>query len=189
MCYAVFDGHNGFHTSQFLADTFTSTLSDRLQAAENTQQTADTRQQTTDTLPTTPRYRRHACTRIIGNTGSYATASQALSTTAAADVLTGCFTHSQEQVLAQKIGGGSTALAFWVTQVDDSDKENAPHPRYVGLCANAGDSRCVLSVGGIARRLSVDHTADEKEEVQRVEGLGGNIDFGMLADKVAPPPL
>jgi hypothetical protein len=27
----------------------------------------------------------------------------------------------------------------------------------------------VLSVGGTARRLSVDHTADEKEEVQRVE--------------------
>jgi serine/threonine protein phosphatase PrpC len=141
MCYAVFDGHNGFHISQFMADTFTSTLSTIRQTAESRRRTADTRQQTIDTLSTTPIYRQHNCTGTIGNTGPFITASQALSTNVVVDVLTGCFTLAQEQVLAQKIGGGSTTLAFWVTQIDDSDKENANHPRYVGLCANAGDSR------------------------------------------------
>jgi serine/threonine protein phosphatase PrpC len=36
------------------------------------------------------------------------------------------------------------------------------------LCANAGDSRTVLSKNGSAVALSVDHKPDDKEELSRI---------------------
>jgi len=37
------------------------------------------------------------------------------------------------------------------------------------ICANAGDSRCVLSVGGSAFDMSIDHKPDLPTEKSRIE--------------------
>lgn len=42
-------------------------------------------------------------------------------------------------------------------------------------CANVGDTRAVLSRGGIAVELSKDHGTDDPEEVARVHSVGGAI--------------
>jgi serine/threonine protein phosphatase PrpC len=41
--------------------------------------------------------------------------------------------------------------------------------------ANAGDARAVLGRFGTAKRLSHDHKADDPEEVERIEKLGGKV--------------
>lgn len=55
--------------------------------------------------------------------------------------------------------------------------EAAKRPRVLH-CANTGDSRAVLSRGGRAVRLSVDHKPDLPEERKRIEALGGYVSRG-----------
>lgn len=43
-------------------------------------------------------------------------------------------------------------------------------------CANAGDSRCVLSQGGTAVDLSIDHKPDLPSEKARIERAGGFVE-------------
>jgi serine/threonine protein phosphatase PrpC len=43
-------------------------------------------------------------------------------------------------------------------------------------CANAGDSRCVLSVDGHAVEMSVDHKPDNTGEKARIERAGGFVE-------------
>jgi serine/threonine protein phosphatase PrpC len=63
-------------------------------------------------------------------------------------------------------GCGSTACACIVR------KEGSNSVLYV---ANLGDTRAVLSKGGQAERMSVDHKCDNQEEVKRIKGGGGII--------------
>ena len=48
-------------------------------------------------------------------------------------------------------------------------------PHNVLYIANLGDSRAVISKGGTAERMSVDHKCDNAEEVKRIKGGGGII--------------
>ncbi|XXG89974.1 hypothetical protein AAC387_Pa12g1848 [Persea americana] len=43
------------------------------------------------------------------------------------------------------------------------------------VVANCGDSRAVLSRGGVAVPLSYDHKPDRPDEMERVEAAGGNV--------------
>ena len=43
-------------------------------------------------------------------------------------------------------------------------------------CANAGDSRCVLSNDGKAIEMSVDHKPDNPSEKARIEKAGGFVE-------------
>ena len=63
-------------------------------------------------------------------------------------------------------GCGSTACCAIV-------RKEGPHN--VLYIANLGDSRAVLSKGGQAERMSVDHKCDNAEEVKRIKGGGGLI--------------
>lgn len=45
------------------------------------------------------------------------------------------------------------------------------------LCANCGDSRAVLSRGGVAVDLSKDHKPDDPVERRRIEAAGGQVIF------------
>ena len=95
---------------------------------------------------------------------------------AANDVLCAAFKSCHETARGHRKRGGTTALVFWSCLIDG---------HRTGFCANAGDSRAVLSCsGGKAQRLSVDHTADVSEEVARVELAGGRVDvkLGLLVD-------
>jgi len=47
----------------------------------------------------------------------------------------------------------------------------------VVYCANAGDSRCILSRGAIAIPLSEDHKPNRPDERQRINELGGFVKF------------
>jgi serine/threonine protein phosphatase PrpC len=47
-------------------------------------------------------------------------------------------------------------------------------------CANAGDSRCVLSRRGKAVAMSFDHKPDDTEERARVERCGGRVQDGRI---------
>lgn len=45
------------------------------------------------------------------------------------------------------------------------------------VVSNAGDCRAVLSVSGTAEALTCDHRPSREDERERVEGLGGYVDF------------
>jgi protein phosphatase 1G len=44
------------------------------------------------------------------------------------------------------------------------------------ICANAGDSRCVLSNNGTAVEMSIDHKPDLSTEKARIERAGGFVE-------------
>ncbi|XP_042904399.1 probable protein phosphatase 2C 6 [Parasteatoda tepidariorum] len=47
-------------------------------------------------------------------------------------------------------------------------------------CANVGDSRCVLSRGGEAIDLSIDHKPDDPEEMKRINATGSVVSEGRI---------
>ena len=49
-------------------------------------------------------------------------------------------------------------------------------PKYI-ICANAGDSRCVVGSGGSTTPLSEDHKPDNEIERLRIESAGGWVDM------------
>ena len=49
-------------------------------------------------------------------------------------------------------------------------------PRFV-ICANAGDSRCVIGTGGTTVPLSYDHKPQDDGEKTRIEAAGGTIQW------------
>jgi serine/threonine protein phosphatase PrpC len=49
-------------------------------------------------------------------------------------------------------------------------------PKYI-VCSNAGDSRCVLGTGGIAKGLSEDHKPSDDLERKRIENAGGSVQW------------
>jgi len=52
-------------------------------------------------------------------------------------------------------------------------------------CANAGDSRCVASVDGIAKPLSRDHKPMDSKERARIEAAGGFVEFNRVNGNLA----
>jgi len=42
-------------------------------------------------------------------------------------------------------------------------------------CANAGDSRCIISLAGEAKEMSIDHKPDDDLEKQRIVKAGGEV--------------
>lgn len=53
------------------------------------------------------------------------------------------------------------------------------------ICANAGDSRSVMSVGGEAKPLSFDHKPVNKGENSRIVAAGGFVEFGRVNGNLA----
>jgi protein phosphatase 1B len=49
-------------------------------------------------------------------------------------------------------------------------------PRYI-ICANAGDSRCVLGTAGTTKPLSYDHKPNHEVERKRIENAGGSVQW------------
>ena len=52
-------------------------------------------------------------------------------------------------------------------------------------CANAGDSRCVAGLGGVARPLSTDHKPMDTLERERIEAAGGFVEFNRVNGTLA----
>ena len=52
-------------------------------------------------------------------------------------------------------------------------------------CANAGDSRCVAGVGGVAKALSNDHKPMDTKEKARIEAAGGFVEFNRVNGNLA----
>ena len=53
------------------------------------------------------------------------------------------------------------------------------------LCANAGDSRSVMSKKGRAKDLSVDHKPDVPSEKRRIDRANGFVDEGRVNGMLA----
>ena len=53
------------------------------------------------------------------------------------------------------------------------------------ICANAGDSRTILSRKGVAEALSEDHKPDDPLEKARIEKLGGFVRSGRVFGSLA----
>jgi len=47
-------------------------------------------------------------------------------------------------------------------------------------CANAGDSRCIISNNGKAEELSKDHKPKNEKEKERIEKAGGYVHEGRI---------
>jgi protein phosphatase PTC2/3 len=52
-------------------------------------------------------------------------------------------------------------------------------------CGNAGDSRCIASVGGRAQALSTDHKPNDPAERERIEAAGGFVEFNRVNGNLA----
>jgi len=52
-------------------------------------------------------------------------------------------------------------------------------------CANAGDSRCIAGVGGVAKALSQDHKPMDSKEKARIEAAGGFVEFNRVNGNLA----
>jgi len=52
-------------------------------------------------------------------------------------------------------------------------------------CANAGDSRTVMSEGGKAVPLSFDHKPDDEPETKRIVSAGGYVENGRVDGNLA----
>lgn len=52
-------------------------------------------------------------------------------------------------------------------------------------CANAGDSRCVLSINGVVKPLSFDHKPTNEGEKNRIVNAGGFVDMGRVNGNLA----
>jgi serine/threonine protein phosphatase PrpC len=48
------------------------------------------------------------------------------------------------------------------------------------ICANSGDSRCVLNRSGTAVEMSEDHKPDNEGEQKRIEAAGGFVEDGRV---------
>ena len=48
------------------------------------------------------------------------------------------------------------------------------------VCANAGDSRAVVSKKGKAKEMSIDHKPDTPSEKRRIENAGGYVEEGRV---------
>lgn len=57
-------------------------------------------------------------------------------------------------------------------------------PNYI-LCANAGDSRCVLLTAGEAKPLSEDHKPYGLSEKKRIEEAGGSVQYDRVDGELA----
>lgn len=49
-------------------------------------------------------------------------------------------------------------------------------PQFI-ICANAGDSRCILGTRGIAKAMSEDHKPTDEIEKRRIEAAGGTVQW------------
>lgn len=49
-------------------------------------------------------------------------------------------------------------------------------PKFI-ICANAGDSRCVMGTEGITKPLSEDHKPTDEGEKNRIEAAGGSVSW------------
>ena len=117
----------------------------------------------------------------------------------AKDILRTTFLRCHEEARSLKQMAGTTAVVFWSCQVA-TESQSSPSflssetssttfsdstqstSLWYGLCANAGDSRAVLSISGTAKRLTIDHTASHPAEQERIEIVGGKVEFGRVAD-------
>jgi len=57
-------------------------------------------------------------------------------------------------------------------------------PRFI-LCANAGDSRCVMGTNGVAKALSDDHKPYNEIEQKRIEAAGGFVQWNRVDGDLA----
>ena len=53
------------------------------------------------------------------------------------------------------------------------------------ICANAGDSRCVMGSAGVAIPLSDDHKPYNQEEKARIENAGGHVQYDRVDGDLA----
>ena len=155
---AVFDGHRGNAISEYAANHFHSILLQQL----SFKSIKTTQSPTTHSSPNT--------TNNLNNTTTVD------SLEIAKDALRETFLQLHEDARRLKQLSGTTAVVFWCCQVASSSSE------WFGLCANAGDSRAVLSISSTAKRLTVDHTATCEFEKNRIENVGGKVEFGRVAD-------
>ena len=57
-------------------------------------------------------------------------------------------------------------------------------PKYI-ICANAGDSRCVMSADSVAKPLSFDHKPNNDAELKRILAAGGNVKWNRVDGDLA----
>jgi protein phosphatase 1G len=74
---------------------------------------------------------------------------------------------SKDPIIAYSMSAGCTACVAIITK--DSI-----------ICANSGDSRCVLARGTQALEMSEDHKPDNTEELRRIEAAGGFVEEGRV---------
>ena len=57
-------------------------------------------------------------------------------------------------------------------------------PKYI-VCANAGDSRCVMGTNHTAKAMSEDHKPNNAAELKRIELAGGKVHWKRIDGDLA----
>jgi serine/threonine protein phosphatase PrpC len=178
---AVFDGHRGASVAEFASLNFSTILQNELAERRqshhggtrtsnitNTNTIASAAAAvTTTTTNTTDSHHHHVLSSPLRST----TSRQVATFEEATHALRRAFHRCHEEARALKQMSGTTAVVFWSCQLCTPSSES-PRTRRVGLCANAGDSRAVLSRGGETIPLSEDHTPANSSEARRHKRWG-----------------
>ena len=87
-------------------------------------------------------------------------------------IMINIFMEVDSQMKNEAIYSGSTAVTCIIT------------PKYI-LCANAGDSRCVMGTNGVAKALSDDHKPRNDAEMKRILAAGGFVQWDRVDGDLA----
>ncbi|CAL5407943.1 hypothetical protein CsSME_00029350 [Camellia sinensis var. sinensis] len=88
-------------------------------------------------------------------------------------VMVGCFEKMDEEVSDCERAAESTAVLSVVTIGSTAVVAVVGEEEVVVV--TYGDSRAVLSRGGVAISLSNDHKPDRRDELERIKGAGGRV--------------
>ncbi|KAJ6869690.1 hypothetical protein NC651_034425 [Populus alba x Populus x berolinensis] len=146
--FGVYDGHGGYHVAALCREKMHVLIEEELERVESTCGSGEIGEFGAEWEEMWRGVMKRSYERMD---------EVAMSTCACGSEGFQCECHPTQMIL-----GGSTAVVAVLT------------PEHI-IVANCGDSRAVLSRGGRAIPLSVDHKPDRQDELARIEAAGGRV--------------
>jgi serine/threonine protein phosphatase PrpC len=164
---AVFDGHGGGSVSKYLRQNLYANFQAALPQSASKKYSAAI-DITNQNDVNTKRVEESTMAQQYSNSQSSIVASALETAFDKVDNEVGSISHWSFQ--------GSTALAIAIHENIHGNDDDTASTRYI-VAANVGDSRAILSRGRTAVDLTKDHKPNDESERDRIESLGGTVDW------------